>query len=124
MKPSDPTIPAKPALIASLLDPCHKHMQFLLRVVQMAAKSKLLQLASMLEIEEPPSAVAELDEPALKKMCETEKSAVVMLLGEDYTNEENAVENELENYFREPCPSLECSPLVWWEVNTQRFPKL
>ncbi|XP_064414839.1 E3 SUMO-protein ligase ZBED1-like [Latimeria chalumnae] len=133
MKPNDPAITAKPAtaLIASLLDPRHKHMRFLSPAVQIAAKSKLLQLALMLiEIEKPPSAVAEPDEPiepAPKKMRETEKSAIVKLLGEDYyteKEEENAVENELENYFREPCPTLDCSPLEWWKINAQRFPRL
>lgn len=38
--------------------------------------------------------------------------------------DENAVENELENYFRKPCPSLVCTTLGWWKVNTQRFPRL
>ncbi|XP_053145884.1 E3 SUMO-protein ligase ZBED1-like [Hemicordylus capensis] len=146
LQPNNPAITAKPALIASLLDPRHKHLQFLLPVIQITAKSKLLQLASMVEIEELPRNTAmeqmrtELDEPepvvkmttesdepepAAKKRRETE--AIMMLLGEDYTKQEyerNAVENEVEKYFREPCPSLKCSPLEWWKVNAQRFPRL
>ncbi|XP_075753123.1 chromodomain-helicase-DNA-binding protein 2 isoform X4 [Pelodiscus sinensis] len=131
MTPGDPDVTAKPALIASLLDPRHKHLRFLSPVVQIAAKAKLLELASGLEVEERPTAGAELRgaapdeprEPALKKKT----SAIVMLLGEGYTekeNEENSVEKELEDYLREPCPSLECSPLEWWKANAQRFPRL
>ncbi|XP_014437169.1 calcyclin-binding protein isoform X2 [Pelodiscus sinensis] len=130
MTPSDPEITGKPALIASLLDPRHKHLRFLSPVVQVAAKAKLLELASRLEIEELPSAGAELrgaepdelEEPPLKKKT----SAIVMLLGEGYTEKENedAVEKELEDYFREPCLSLESSPLEWWKMNGQRFPRL
>ncbi|KAJ1128413.1 hypothetical protein NDU88_006792 [Pleurodeles waltl] len=137
MKPSDPAIAAKAALIASVLDPRHKHMQFLSPVLQATAKSKLLQLASPAGVEPLQSAgtepiknevaeANELTEPTPKQMCEA-KSAIVMLLGEDYSvkgNVENAVENELNTYFREPCPSLECNPLAWWKVNAQRFPTL
>ncbi|XP_075763279.1 E3 SUMO-protein ligase ZBED1-like isoform X1 [Pelodiscus sinensis] len=131
MTPSDPAIAAKPAVIAALLDPRHKHMRFLSPVVQIAAKSKLLELAARLEIEEPPRAWAdrrgaETDEP-MEPASKKRTSAIVMLLGEGYTkkeNEENAVEKELEDYLREPCPSLECSPLEWWKVNAQRFPRL
>lgn len=138
MKPNDPAIAAKPALIASMLDPRHKHMRFLSPVLQVTAKSKLLQLASPVGVEtlqkigtEPKkkevAEVNELTEPIHQTMCEAKKSAIVMLLGEDYSvkgNVENAVENELNTYFREPCPSLECSPLAWWKVNVQRFPTL
>lgn len=49
-----------------------------------------------------------------------------MLLGEDYTKKtgENAVENELGNYFMEPFPSLEWNPLQRWKVNAQCCPRL
>ncbi|XP_075797007.1 lysine-specific demethylase 5A isoform X4 [Pelodiscus sinensis] len=131
MTPNDPDIAAKPALIASLLDPRHKHMRFLSSVVQIAAKAKLLELVSKLAIEEPLSSVAELrgSEPdvAIEPELTKKTSAIVILLGEDYTdkeNEETTVEKELENYFREPCLSLDCSPLEWWKVNAQRFPRL
>ncbi|KYO28673.1 hypothetical protein Y1Q_0000834 [Alligator mississippiensis] len=130
MKPNDPAIINRAALIASILDPRHKHLQFLLPDIQIAAKSKLMQLASFLKSEAAPSAAAEPAEPtapAAKKPRETKKkSAIAVLLGEDYSKKTdgNAVENELESYFREPCPSLECNPLEWWKVNAPRFPRL
>lgn len=34
-------------MIASMLDPHHKHLQFLLPANQIAAKSKIIQLASL-----------------------------------------------------------------------------
>ncbi|XP_074869271.1 E3 SUMO-protein ligase ZBED1-like isoform X2 [Carettochelys insculpta] len=126
MTPSDPGVTANPALIASLLDPRHKHMRFLPAAVQKAAKATLLGLASGLEAAEPPGAGPEPDgltEPAPEKKA----SVMVLLLGEGYTKpepEEDAVEHELESYFRDPCPSLECSPLEWWKANAQRFPRL
>lgn len=70
MKPSDPAITNRPALIATMLDQCHKHLQFLLLAIQIAAKSKLMHLAS-LENKADPNAVAEpaeLTERTAKKM--------------------------------------------------------
>ncbi|XP_077081895.1 E3 SUMO-protein ligase ZBED1-like [Siphateles boraxobius] len=116
---------AKPALIASVLDPRHKHLPFFAQTEKEAAKAKLIEMCAAMEI-----ANAE-DETAVSATQAGDKdrsqsNAMIMLLGDDYSAPRQATDypEEVDIYMRDNPPSLDINPLDWWKANERRFPKL
>ncbi|XP_077086297.1 E3 SUMO-protein ligase ZBED1-like [Siphateles boraxobius] len=116
---------AKPALIASVLDPRHKHLPFFAQTEKEAAKAKLIEMCAAMEM-----ATAE-DETAVSATQAGDKdrsqsNAMIMLLGDDYSAPRQATDypEEVDIYMRDNPPSLDINPLDWWKANERRFPKL
>ncbi|XP_077095365.1 E3 SUMO-protein ligase ZBED1-like [Siphateles boraxobius] len=116
---------AKPALIASVLDPRHKHLPFFAQTEKEAAKAKLIETCAAMEM-----ANAE-DETAVSATQAGDKdrsqsNAMIMLLGDDYSAPRQATDypEEVDIYMRDNPPSLDINPLDWWKANERRFPKL
>lgn len=47
-----------------------------------------------------------------------------MLLGPEETGSKSSVEDELDQYLSETPLPRDQSPLVWWKLNSERFPNL
>ncbi|KAM3875305.1 E3 SUMO-protein ligase ZBED1-like [Diretmus argenteus] len=117
-----------PPLIASMLDPRHKHLRCLPPVKRERANTHLLALARSvdlasisLETSAASASTSETEQPAAAS------SAMLLLLGGDYhgqTHEEGEADSEVGRYLREVSPSLENHPLHWWKANEERFPRL
>ncbi|KAM3867730.1 E3 SUMO-protein ligase ZBED1-like [Diretmus argenteus] len=132
-----------PPVIASMLDPRHKHLPFLSPGVKENVKVELLELASSVGVptddREPaaasasemeqaprPAAVASASAPRARE-AQPRQNAMELLLGEKYLDPvhvEGEAEKEVEHFLREVCPSLEVNPLRWWKENERRYPRL
>ncbi|KAM6930914.1 E3 SUMO-protein ligase ZBED1-like [Xenentodon cancila] len=127
---------SKPALIASMLDPRHKHLSFLTPTGRLAAKVKLHELVSKLdavtatvgtkdEQQETPI-TPDFNQVAMpSKVRSDTKNTMVLLLGDNYSSSyATDSEAQVDYYLRDIAPSLDINPLDWWRVNGPRFPKL
>lgn len=126
---------SKPALIASMLDPRHKHLNFLTPTGRLAAKIKLHELVSKLETTSTPVTTNKehkpLDVPSSShglvhsQMKSDRKNTMMLLLGDNYScPDATDCEAQVDYYLRDIAPSLDINPLNWWKVNAPRFPKL
>lgn len=127
---------SKPALIASMLDPRHKHLSFLTPSGRLAAKVKLHELVSKQDaITSTLSTKAEQQEtpvtPDLRhaalpsQLKSNTKNTMMLLLGDNYSSSyATDSEAQVDYYLRDIAPSLDINPLDWWKVNGPRFPKL
>ena len=52
------------------------------------------------------------------------KSAMSLLLGEDYFDEQQSFRDEFTSYIEEPPLHPNSNPLQWWMRNEERFPKV
>ncbi|XP_074549985.1 E3 SUMO-protein ligase ZBED1-like [Halichoeres trimaculatus] len=134
------------ALLASALDPRHKHLSFLSVEMQQAVREKLadqyhiLQLpAHVQEEDEEASASADKDcdgpeeedntastswAESIQHQTKRKKSSLLDFFGDGY-GEQAKDHDELERYWLEACiPADEEDPLVWWCEKEQSFPKL
>lgn len=127
---------SNPALIASMLDPRHKHLSFLTPTGRLTAKVKLHELVSDLEAATTASLPKdELQEisvtPDISQMAQLSKTrsdtnkTMAMLLGSNYSSSyATDSEAQVDYYLRDIAPSLDINPLDWWRVNGPRFPKV
>ena len=132
---------AKPALIASFLDPRHKHLPFLGQREREAAKEKLVAICAAVDGATSDSATGEEDVTASASGGDIEAemsaaqagvagraqgSAMSMLLGDNYSapQQQSDPQAEVDNFLRRPSPSLESNPLDWWKRNQTCFPRL
>lgn len=127
---------SKPALIASILDPRHKHLSFLTPTGRLAAKVKLHELVSKLDAvgatagakdeQQETLVTPDINQVALpSKMRSNTKNTMVLLLGDNYSSSyATDSEAQVDYYLRDIAPSLDINPLDWWRVNGPRFPKL
>lgn len=125
-----------PALVASALDPRHKHLPFLPPAERDAVFGKVQQLCADVERathemdEEPedvPGTIGEGDGAvAGPSGVGCKESAMYMLLGNDYGTVVTAADPQLEvdMYRKESRSSLDSNPLEWWGANHTRFPRL
>lgn len=129
---------SKPALIASMLDPRHKHLSFLTPASRLAAKVKLHELVTELDILRQTMCPKDEEEeqevmitpvkckvPKPSKAKSDIKNTMVLLLGDNYSssNATNA-EAQVDHYLSDTATSLDINPLDWWKLNGPRFPKL
>ncbi|XP_072288567.1 zinc finger BED domain-containing protein 4-like [Eucyclogobius newberryi] len=127
---------SKPALISSMLDPRHKHLNFLSPTVRLAAKVKLHELVSKLDATgtavttnkeehktfDAPSSSQGIIPSQLKG---DRKNTMMLLLGDNYSSPDTTdCEAQVDYYLRDIAPSLDINPLNWWRANEPRFPKL
>ncbi|XP_073672068.1 E3 SUMO-protein ligase ZBED1-like [Paramisgurnus dabryanus] len=128
---------AMPAMIASALDPRHKHLPFLSREKQKAVLDKLKELCADVEHaieedmgdEEEPGAAGGDDDVAVtagpSSGASHKESAMSLLLGDDYSAADATdPQLEVDTYVKDSRPSLESNPLDWWRANQTRFPRL
>ncbi|KAM9392297.1 zinc finger BED domain-containing protein 4-like [Pholidichthys leucotaenia] len=127
---------SKPALIASMLDPRHKHLSFLTPAGRLAAKVKLHELVSKLDVATTTAGPKEEQQETLitpdisqvarpSQVRNDTKNTMVLLLGDNYSSSyATDSETQVDYYLRDIAPSLEINPLDWWKVNGPRFPKL
>ncbi|KAM4578932.1 zinc finger BED domain-containing protein 4-like [Fundulus diaphanus] len=125
---------SKPALIASMLDPRHKHLGFLTPTGRLAAKAKLHELVSKLDA----AAAHPKDEQqeilvtpdvsraaAARAATGDTKNTMMLLLGDNYSSSyATDSEAQVDYYLGDITPSLDINPLDWWRLNGPRFPKL
>uniref|UniRef100_UPI003AAC2FE3 zinc finger BED domain-containing protein 4-like n=1 Tax=Centroberyx gerrardi TaxID=166262 RepID=UPI003AAC2FE3 len=127
---------SKPALIASMLDPRHKHLSFLTPTGRLAAKVKLHEMVSKTDvITTIVGAKVEKEEtlvtPAVSQVAMPPqkggdtKNTMMLLLGDNYSSSyATDSEAQVDYYLRDISPSLDINPLDWWRVNGPRFPCL
>lgn len=127
---------SKPALIASMLDPRHKHLSFLTPAGRLAAKVKLHELVSELDMLSQVMCPKEEEQemlitPAKRKVAKPSKAksdikdTMVLLLGDNYSSSyATDAEAQVDYYLRDTATSLDINPLDWWKLNGPRFPKL
>ncbi|KAF3850966.1 hypothetical protein F7725_012738 [Dissostichus mawsoni] len=128
---------SKPALIASMLDPRHKHLSFLTPTGRLSAKVKLHELVAKLDVitttvglkDEHQEILVTPDvsrEAAMPSQLRSDtKNTMMLLLGDNYSSSyATDSEAQVDYYLRDIAPSLDINPLDWWKVNGPRFPKL
>lgn len=126
---------SKPALIASMLDPRHKHLSFLTPTWRLAAKVKLHELVSKLDVittlgpkdeQQETPITPDVSQVAIPSQGRSDtKNTMVLLLGDNYSSSyATDSEAQVDYYLRDIAPSLDINPLEWWKVNGPRFPKL
>ncbi|XP_076586347.1 E3 SUMO-protein ligase ZBED1-like [Chaetodon auriga] len=127
---------SKPALIASMLDPRHKHLSFLTPTGRLAAKVKLHELVSKLDVmtasvgpkdeQQETLITPDISQVAMpSQMRSNTKNTMMLLLGDNYSSSyATDSEAQVDYYLRDIAPSLDINPLDWWKVNGPRFPKL
>nr|XP_046242979.1 E3 SUMO-protein ligase ZBED1-like [Scatophagus argus] len=127
---------SKPALIASMLDPRHKHLSFLTPTGRLAAKVKLHELVSKLDAitatvgpkdeQQETLITPDISQVALPSQMRSDtKNTMMLLLGDNYSSSyATDSEAQVDYYLRDIAPSLDINPLDWWKVNGPRFPKL
>ncbi|XP_051279716.1 E3 SUMO-protein ligase ZBED1-like isoform X1 [Dicentrarchus labrax] len=127
---------SKPALIASMLDPRHKHLSFLTPTGRLAAKVKLHELVSKLDVrnatvspkdeQQETLITPDISQVAMPSQMKSDtKNTMMLLLGDNYSSSyATDSEAQVDYYLRDIAPSLDINPLDWWRVNGPRFPKL
>ncbi|XP_044052636.1 zinc finger BED domain-containing protein 4-like isoform X2 [Siniperca chuatsi] len=127
---------SKPALIASMLDPRHKHLSFLTPTGRLAAKVKLHELVSKLDVitttvgpkdeQQETLVTPDISQVAMPSQMRSDtKNTMMLLLGDNYSSSyATDSEAQVDYYLRDIAPSLDINPLDWWRVNGPRFPKL
>ncbi|KAL1273552.1 hypothetical protein QQF64_026366 [Cirrhinus molitorella] len=127
-----------PAVIASALDPRHKHLPFLSREKTKAVLDKLKELCADMEHaaieeedmgeEEEPGAAGGDDDAVTagpSSGASHKENAMSLLLGDDYSAADATdPQMEVDTYVKDSRPSLESNPLDWWRANQTRFPRL
>jgi len=127
---------AKPALIASVLDPRHKHLRLFAPREREAAKAKLLEsfatvkVATEADENEPGNGATGGDETASDSgvCCYPSWSRMTPpgQCHDDYSTPQQAndPETEVGTYMRDNPPSLDTNPVDWWKANQTHLPRL
>lgn len=117
-------------MIATMLDPRHKHLGFLPPATRKSAHSTLLQMATAERDSITAGAATAGDDgntvhTGPQRHGAKPTSAMSLLLGETYSDaRKDDVESEVDMYLKDPPAPLESSPTCWWKVNERRFPTL
>lgn len=116
-------------MVATMLDPRHKHLGFLTPAQRLDAKSKLVELGEALEVATPnPEAEGDAPDaqPTPGPAALDQASAMALLLGPQYSAAPAVgnVDTEVDDFLRDVPPSLDTNPADWWKVNAGRFPRL
>lgn len=122
-----------PPMLATMLDPRHKHLGFLTPPRRIAAHAKLLEVLAEAEAGRGSSTLADAasDQQEVVGAVPVQgavlqrRSAYALLMGENYTTRStDDVEKEVDSFLKDPPPLLDSSPAAWWKVNEGRFPRL
>ncbi|XP_051997694.1 E3 SUMO-protein ligase ZBED1-like [Xyrauchen texanus] len=127
MKVESEDLTSTTPMIATMLDPRHKHLGFLIPASRISAHSKLLELAMAEHVGSTSTNEATTgdDVPVQGAVLQRHTSAMTFLLGENYTTSSNYdIEKEVDMFLKDPSPLLDSSPTEWWKVNEGRFPRL
>ncbi|KAL7882925.1 hypothetical protein SRHO_G00005830 [Serrasalmus rhombeus] len=130
MKIKSDDLDSSTPMVATMLDPCHKHQGFLPPATRRSAHSKLLELATAERdsVTATGAATAGDDGNTVQTAAPQRHgatSAMSLLLGETYSNpRKGGVESEVDMYLKDPPALLESNPTCWWKVNEGRFPTL
>ena len=112
----DPTNPSA-SLLATVLDPRFKNVKFLSRAQHSQLEESLAQLIIVPENNTSNDTDCQLSN--------NNKSALDLLLGDDYSEESRPETNPaietVRDYLADRIPSRESSPLDWWKMNSHRF---
>ncbi|KAJ8339584.1 hypothetical protein SKAU_G00363700 [Synaphobranchus kaupii] len=108
-----------PAMIASMLDPRHKHLGFLTPVRRLAANAKLLELAAEVDVtttdesshatdsgDEGGSQAGAAVQEATPQSVRRASNAMLLLLGDHYSTRTNDTETEVDNFLKDIPPPL------------------
>lgn len=126
MAPADSERAGRLALLATAVDPRHKHLSFLDPVVKQSVKEKLREKFHALADHSDEGSGSETtpeDEPAPTRKKMMTEDAIATLFGKVYDAEGSAGRDELELFTTDPCIPLDEDPLLWWRDNAKRYPK-
>ena len=107
--------------VASCMDPRHKGLKFLSSSLQFNVQEHVRSLISTLDVN---ASVASPNDGGVEEEPPVKKSAMTLLLGESYFDEQQTQRDEFTHYLEEPPLNPNGNPLKWWMVNEQRFPKV
>ena len=122
-----------PPMLATMLDPRHKHLGFLTPPRRIGAHAKLLEVLAEAEARRGSSTSADAagDQQEVVGAVPVQgavlqrRSAYSLLNGENYTTRStDDIEKEVDSFLKDPPPLLDSSPTAWWKVNEGRFPRL
>ena len=122
-----------PPMLATMLDPRHKHLGFLTPPRRIGAHAKLLEVLAEAEARRGSSTSADAagDQQEVVGAVPVQgavlqrRSAYSLLMGENYTTRStDDIEKEVDSFLKDPPPLLDSSPTAWWKVNEGRFPRL
>lgn len=118
-------------MIATMLDPRHKHLSFLSPAQRVIANAKVVHLATAVGTGEEEAVPLNVDEDksdhpnTAATGSKSHVSAMALLLGDGYaTHHDTDINAEFQNFLRETPPPLECTPTDWWRDHGVRFPRL
>ncbi|XP_060788879.1 uncharacterized protein LOC132893764 [Neoarius graeffei] len=128
MKVESEDLTSTTPMVATMLDPRHKHLGFLVPVSRISAHSKLLELPMAEHVSctsRDDEATTGDDVQVQGAALQRHTSAMTRLLGENYTTScNNDIEKEVDMFLKDPSPLLDSSPTEWWKVNEGPFPRL
>ncbi|XP_019115228.1 zinc finger BED domain-containing protein 1 isoform X2 [Larimichthys crocea] len=117
-------------MVATMLDPRHKHLGFLPPATRRSAHSTLLQMATAERDSVTATGAATAGDDTVqtagpRRHGAKPTSAMSLLLGETYSDARKGdVESEVDMYLKDAPAPLESNPTCWWKVNEGRFPTL
>lgn len=117
-------------MVATMLDPRHKHLGFLPPATRRSAHSTLLQMATAERDSVTATGAATAGDDTVQtagplRHGAKPTSAMSLLLGENYSDAlQDDVQSEVDMYLKDPPAPLESNPICWWKVNEGRFPTL
>ncbi len=107
-------------MLATMLDPRHKHLRFLTPPGRIAAHAKLLEVLAEAEAERGSSTSADTTGDQQEVV-----GAVPVQGAENYTTRStDDIGKEVDSFLKDPPPLLDSSPAAWWKINQGRFPRL
>lgn len=137
-----PDLVSSPAMIASMIDPRHKHLGFLTPEKRLLANAKLLELAAVVPFGNVATATDELshvmtskdedggiptsdEQGAATRPEDSAATAMALLLGDQYfSSASNSAETEVKSFLGDNPAPLDVNPVNWWKTNMERFPRL
>jgi len=105
-------------VIAAALDPRYKALKFLSVEKICEVKTELRCKIQNFEIDVDSSNSESRGQPSLKT------KALDILFGPEKNDTSVMLEDEVDLYFSETCLPRNSNPLVWWKINTLRYPHL
>ena len=119
----------KAAMVASFLDPRHKHLRFTTDEIREAVHAKVTDLLSnlpALDAEEDEGAPGVAQPAARPEKRAKHSDAMLDFFGDGYFAEDAplSAQSELERYLGEDAISPVQDPSVWWELHEKKYKNL